>query len=221
MEQEQEEEEEEEEEEHAGASDEHIHGSPSIPASTFSSPFPSVSLSPLFLRQESQIEQNITTPDMPYLSKLKFSREETPLPPISRSLSTLQSSSRSRSMTGTSQSTMATTTTATPRISSEARYPTPPPPDDPLGPAARPPYLPAYSEYGGPTVYYSCRPGGACLFDLLGTLPMKEFGILEWEVLDREEEIYESDDVKEEYKVMHALWARWIMRHRSVRLLES
>ena len=52
------------------------------------------------------------------------------------------------------------------------------------------------------------------MFDLLGTLPMKEFGILDWEVLDREEEIYESDDVKEEYKVMHALWARWIMLHR-------
>ena len=217
------EQEEEEEEEDAGASDEHIHESPSIPASTFSSPFPSVSLSPLSPRQESQIERKITTPpDIPSLSKIKLSREETPLPPISRSLSTVQPpSSRSRSMTGTSQNTMATTTTATPRIPGEARYPTPPPSDDPLGPAARPPYLPAYSEYGGPTVYYSCRPGGACLFDLLGTLPMREFGILEWEVLDREEEIYESDDVKEEYKVMHALWARWIMRHRSVGLLES
>jgi hypothetical protein len=119
-------------------------------------------------------------------------------------------------MTGTSQRTVTTTTTATPTIPREARYPTPPPLDNPLGPAARPPYLPAYSEYGGPTVYYSCRPGGACLFDLLGTLPMKEFGILEWEVLDREEEIYESDDVKEEYKVMQALWARWIMCYRSV-----
>jgi len=117
-------------------------------------------------------------------------------------------------MTGTSQSTTATTTTTTSRIPRDVRYPTPPPPDDPLGPAARPPYLPAHSEYGGPAVYYSCRPGGACLFDLLGTLPMKEFGILDWEVLDREEEIYESDDVKEEYKVMHALWARWIMLHR-------
>jgi hypothetical protein len=52
------------------------------------------------------------------------------------------------------------------------------------------------------------------LFDLLDTLPTKEFGVLEWEVLDREEEIYESDDVKEEYKVMQALWARWIMLHR-------
>jgi hypothetical protein len=114
-------------------------------------------------------------------------------------------------MTGMSQSTMATTT---PRV---PRYPPPPPPDDPLGPAARPPYLPASSEYGGSTVYYSCRPGGACLFDLLGTLPMKDFGVLDW---DREEEIYKSDDLKEEYKVMHALWARWIMLHRLVSALD-
>jgi len=52
------------------------------------------------------------------------------------------------------------------------------------------------------------------LFDFIGTLPMKEFGILDWEVIDREEEIYESDDVKDEYKIMHVLWARWIMVHR-------
>ncbi|KAF8970426.1 hypothetical protein BDZ97DRAFT_1791330 [Flammula alnicola] len=53
------------------------------------------------------------------------------------------------------------------------------------------------------------------LFDLLGTLPMEPFGVLDWDVLDREEEIYESDDVKDEYKVMHALWARWIMLNRN------
>ena len=129
---------------------------------------------------------------------------------MSRSISTLQDfSSRSRSTTASS-----TVTASTSKIPRDTRYPTFSFPEDPLGPAAKPPYLPAYSEYGGPTVYYSCRPGGACLFDLLGTLPMKEFGILEWEVLDREEEIYESDDVKEEYKVMHALWGRWIMLHR-------
>ena len=64
----------------------------------------------------------------------------------------------------------------------------------------------------GPTVY---PPGGPCLFDLLNTLPSGPFGVLDWEILDREEEIYESDDVKEEYnKVMHALWARWIMLNR-------
>ena len=100
------------------------------------------------------------------------------------------------------------------------RYPTPPPSDDPLGPSARKPYLPAEPLYpGGQTVYYSCRPGGATLYDLLNTLPMEPYGILDWAVLDREEEIFESDEVKDEYKVMHALWARWIFLNRYARSL--
>ena len=40
------------------------------------------------------------------------------------------------------------------------------------------------------------------------------FGILAWQVREKEEEIYESDDVKDEYKVMHVLWMRWITLHR-------
>lgn len=63
-------------------------------------------------------------------------------------------------------------------------------------------------------MHYSCRPSGPCLFDLLGTLPLEPFGILDWQVLDVEDEIYEVDDVREEYKVMHALWARWIFLNR-------
>lgn len=63
-------------------------------------------------------------------------------------------------------------------------------------------------------MYYSCRPTGPSVFDLLGTLPMEKFGVLDWDVIDREEEIWESDDVREEYKVMQALWMRWIMLNR-------
>jgi hypothetical protein len=70
------------------------------------------------------------------------------------------------------------------------------------------------SDYGGPTVYYSVRPCGETLFDLLGTLPLDDFGLLSWAVLDKEEEIFESDDVKDEQKVMLALWGRWIMLNR-------
>jgi len=135
-------------------------------------------------------------------------------PSTSRVASLPASSFRGRSTTGTSFVTTTTTATLPPSRTRNERYPTPPPPDDPLGPSAKPPYLPAHSDYGGPSVLYSCRPGGPCLFDLLGTLPMTEFGILDWQVLDCEEEIYESDDVKEEYKIMHALWARWIVVHR-------
>ena len=185
------------------------------PTSPFSTPFPSVTMSPLSAPQEPQEPQTkteTTTSPTPKLSR------ETPEPLTSRFVSITQPpSSRSRSTTGMSRTTRTASTAATPRVR-DTRYPTPPPPDDPLGPAARPPYFPAYSEYGGPTLYYSCRPGGPCLFDLIGTLPMKEFGILDWQVIDREEEIYESDDVKDEYKIMHVLWARWITVHRLVRV---
>ncbi|KXN91808.1 hypothetical protein AN958_11958 [Leucoagaricus sp. SymC.cos] len=95
-------------------------------------------------------------------------------------------------------------------------YPSPPPQHDPLGPAAQAPLLPAKSEYDGPDIYFSSRPGGATTFDLLSTLPMEPFGVLSWDIIEREEEIYESDDVKVEYKVMHALWMRWMMLNRTV-----
>lgn len=94
------------------------------------------------------------------------------------------------------------------------RYPTPPPASNRLGPAAQPPYVPFKSEYGGPDIYYSCRPGGATVFDLLSTLPLEPFGVLAWDVLDREDEIFDSDNVQDEYKVMHALWGRWIILNR-------
>ncbi|EDR04559.1 uncharacterized protein LACBIDRAFT_330486 [Laccaria bicolor S238N-H82] len=138
-----------------------------------------------------------------------FSPEKHP----SRLDGTTPSSSRARSTT------VISVTTATTEKSVDApypsRYPTPPPRDNPLGAAAQPPYFPAQSDYGGPSVYYSCRPGGPSLLDLLDTLPLEPFGVLDWAVLDREDEIFESDDVKDEYKVMHALWARWIVLNRN------
>lgn len=91
-----------------------------------------------------------------------------------------------------------------------------PPPPNPFGPTARFPFLPAKSEYRGPDVTYSVRFGGPKVYDLLGTLPMESYGVLAWHVLDREEEIFESDDIPDEHKVMHALWARWIFHKRQV-----
>ncbi|KIK59914.1 hypothetical protein GYMLUDRAFT_667004 [Collybiopsis luxurians FD-317 M1] len=102
----------------------------------------------------------------------------------------------------------------TPPARVQPRYPSPPPADNPLGPAARYPYLPATSEDGKITIEYSCRPGGPYLYDLLGILPLDEFGVLSWAVLDREAEIFESDDISDEHKVMHALWGRWIFLNR-------
>ena len=88
-------------------------------------------------------------------------------------------------------------------------------PHDPLGPAAKFPYLPATWE-GAVPVHFSCRPGGPRLYDLLNTLPLEPFGALAWFVIDKEEEIFECDDVRDEDKVMQALWGRWILLNRLV-----
>lgn len=88
------------------------------------------------------------------------------------------------------------------------RYPTPPPFEDLEGPAAVYPYLSADK--------YSCRPGGPRLFDILNELPLDRFGLMTWIVLEREEEIFEQPDIRDEDKVMHALWGRYILLNRCV-----
>ncbi|KAF8555799.1 hypothetical protein OG21DRAFT_811504 [Imleria badia] len=81
-----------------------------------------------------------------------------------------------------------------------------------LGPSAVPPYLPETDERGD--VYYSCRIGGPRLFDFLNTLSLKPYGVLKWVIIDREEELFELDDILDEDKVIQALWFRWIFLHR-------
>jgi len=81
--------------------------------------------------------------------------------------------------------------------------------EDPLGPAAQYPYLPESSEDG--ELHFTCRPGGARIYDLLNSLPLAPFGVLSWFIVDREEEMFELDDVLDEDKVMQALWGRWIL----------
>lgn len=108
-------------------------------------------------------------------------------------------------------------TTRTDRTSTRGslpeRYPTPPPPEDPLGPAAQYPYLPDTSSEDGQPMY-SCRIGGPKLYDILSTLSLDKFGVLAWSIVEREEELFELDDVRDEDKVMLALWNRWIMLNR-------
>jgi len=84
--------------------------------------------------------------------------------------------------------------------------------DDFLNPSIRPPYLPFK------TVEYSCRPNGPKLYDILGAESLERFGILAWSIIDREEELFEMDGVRDEDKVMQALWCRWIMLNRRVSL---
>ncbi|KAF8632893.1 hypothetical protein AX17_004739 [Amanita inopinata Kibby_2008] len=95
------------------------------------------------------------------------------------------------------------------------QFPHPPPSSNRLGPSVRQPYLPRKSSFGGPDLYYSTRPGGPYLFDLLGLLPLEPYGVMEWLVLEREEEIFECDEVRDELKVIQALWNRWMMLNRS------
>jgi hypothetical protein len=94
-------------------------------------------------------------------------------------------------------------------------FPEPPPYSNLLGPARMRPYLPYTLYPDGPTIFYSCRPGGEKLYDMLAVLPLDEFGVLSWAVLDRDEEIFEVDDLTDEQKVMHALWARYMFLHRA------
>lgn len=61
---------------------------------------------------------------------------------------------------------------------------------------------------------YSCRIGGPKLYDILSTLSLDKFGVLAWSIVEREEELFELDDVRDEDKVMLALWNRWIMLNR-------
>ncbi|KIK77463.1 hypothetical protein PAXRUDRAFT_834978 [Paxillus rubicundulus Ve08.2h10] len=86
-------------------------------------------------------------------------------------------------------------------------------PQDILRPEATFPYLPEDNENGD--VYYSCRPGGARLYDILNTLSLEPYGVLKWVIVDREEELFELDDVLDEDKVIQALWFRWIFLNRN------
>lgn len=82
---------------------------------------------------------------------------------------------------------------------------------DKFGPRATFPFLPDTIDGDA---YYSCRPGGPRIYDILNTLSLESFGVLAWAITDREEELFELDDVLDEDKVMMALWYRWIFLNR-------
>ncbi|KIJ61407.1 hypothetical protein HYDPIDRAFT_96506 [Hydnomerulius pinastri MD-312] len=49
----------------------------------------------------------------------------------------------------------------------------------------------------------------------MNTLSLEPYGVLKWVVVDREEELFELDDVLDEDKVIQALWYRWIFLNRN------
>lgn len=71
----------------------------------------------------------------------------------------------------------------------------------------------------GPNKTVSYRPDGPHLYDHLASLSLDVFGPLSWFILDKEEETFELTDVLDEDKVMCALWGRWIVFNRCVRIL--
>lgn len=148
--------------------------------------------------------RNTSVVSQPFLDADKLDIKPKWHNPILRSGSLALSATRSTSVTSRTLS-RASSTHASGR-------PTPPPQSDPLGPAAQYPYL---LESDG---IYSCRVGGPRLYDLLNTLPLDEFGVLAWVIIDREEDIFEIDNVRDEDKVMQALWFRWIFLNRYVQL---
>ncbi|EJD05229.1 uncharacterized protein FOMMEDRAFT_18842 [Fomitiporia mediterranea MF3/22] len=86
------------------------------------------------------------------------------------------------------------------------RYPTPPPLENLHGPAAVYPYI---SDDA-----YSCRPGGPKLYDILNELSLEPFGIMAWYIIDKEEDLFQLETMRDEDKVMQALWDRWIFLNR-------
>ncbi|KAL5479052.1 hypothetical protein ACEPAI_2340 [Sanghuangporus weigelae] len=86
------------------------------------------------------------------------------------------------------------------------RYPTPPPFDELEGPAAAHPYITEDT--------YSDRPGGPKLYDILNELNLEPFGLMTGHVIEREEDVFELGDTRDEDKVMLALWSRWIFLNR-------
>ncbi|KAL5525375.1 hypothetical protein ACEPAF_9245 [Sanghuangporus sanghuang] len=86
------------------------------------------------------------------------------------------------------------------------RFPTPPPFEDLEGPEAVHPYIPEDT--------YSDRPGGPKLYDILNELSLEPFGLMTGHVIEREEDVFELDDTRDEDKVILALWSRWIFLNR-------
>ena len=82
---------------------------------------------------------------------------------------------------------------------------------DPLGALGTRPRLSSSVDNDNDSLLgLSCRPCGPRLFDVMAEVPISEYGLTSWSLLERDEELFELDDVRDEEKVMQALWNRWI-----------
>jgi hypothetical protein len=85
---------------------------------------------------------------------------------------------------------------------------------DPLGPLGVYPYAFPDVHDDKDRLITSCRPCGPRLFDLVAGQPMSNYGLTSWSILERDEELFEIDDMRDEEKAMQALWNRWIFSER-------
>jgi len=85
---------------------------------------------------------------------------------------------------------------------------------DPLGPLGVYPYTLPNVHDDNESLVTSCRPCGPRLFDLIARHPMSDYGLTSWSLLERDEELFEIDDIRDEEKAMQALWNRWIFSER-------
>lgn len=82
---------------------------------------------------------------------------------------------------------------------------------DPLGALGTGPRLSSsVDEDNNSLLGLSCRPCGPRLFDVVAKDPISGYGLTSWSLLERDEELFEIDDVRDEEKAMQALWNRWI-----------
>jgi hypothetical protein len=86
---------------------------------------------------------------------------------------------------------------------------------DPLGALGTHPYLSSSADDDNDTLGISCRPCGPRLFDLIARDDtISDYGLTSWSLLERDEELFEIDDVRDEEKALQALWSRWIFSQR-------
>lgn len=86
-----------------------------------------------------------------------------------------------------------------------------PNPRDPLGAlGTHPRLLSSVDDDNDNLLGLSCRPFRPRLFDVIAKDPISRYGLTSWSLLERDEELFEIDDVRDEEKAMQALWSRWI-----------
>ncbi|KAF8489731.1 hypothetical protein F5888DRAFT_1155777 [Russula emetica] len=92
---------------------------------------------------------------------------------------------------------------------------------DPLGALGTRPLLSSSVDDDNDSLLgLSCRPCGPRLFDVTAKEPISKYGLTSWSLLERDEELFEIDDVRDEEKAMQALWNRWIFFKRRQHLFD-